>query len=103
MRLMESTLCVLAFTAIILVLIAARHCTPQDPASIARIVALIAESQALTHALSSTGSWPLKDLKTLLQGVYTARFRTAVDSRNNKWPDFVIESERLGNQQPSDR
>lgn len=91
LRLMESALCVLVLISLVLVFITSRACTPQDPASLARIASLISESQHLTNTLSTTGSWSTKDLKILLEGTYATRYSTPVDGHHDGLPELVID------------
>jgi hypothetical protein len=91
MRLMETALGLLALTSLLLVFDAQPGSTPQDSASISRIVSLISESTEIMNALASTGSWLTKDLALKLQRSYSMESRILLDSHRRPHPQFVVE------------
>ncbi|KAF2647254.1 hypothetical protein K491DRAFT_723600 [Lophiostoma macrostomum CBS 122681] len=93
MRLMESALCILALVSLLLVFGSRRGSTPQDPASVARIVSFVSKSPAAINALSPTGSWLIKDLPLKLQREYSTDFKVILDGYRNPHPIFMIEGE----------
>ncbi|KAF2652994.1 hypothetical protein K491DRAFT_718462 [Lophiostoma macrostomum CBS 122681] len=93
MRLMESALCLLALTSLLLVSVSHGGSTPQDPACIARIVSLISESLQVLNDLSQTGYWPAKDLSLKLRQTYSADSRSFLDDHHNLYPKYVVESQ----------
>ena len=70
-----------------------KHHILQDTVSIARLSSAISQSDELNNELSSTGSWPLRSLKNLLQGTYHSRFRTTVEGPGATVCKFVIEAD----------
>lgn len=102
MRLMEFALSVLALVSMVLIFIAPRRCTPQDPASIAHIASLISGGQNLAETLANTGFYTSKSLETLLEGTYSASFTPTGNNEHNTYPAFVIKRNGPNNQRPAD-
>jgi hypothetical protein len=92
LRAMEALLCVLVILCLYLAFRPARHTTPQDPASIARLGALISQSYALTSMMSSHGPSSLNTLKESLLGTYGLSYVNPIGVNDSMAPHLIIES-----------
>jgi hypothetical protein len=92
LRAMEALICLLIALCLYLALRPARHTTPQDPASIARLSAMISQSQNFNHTMSQTGFLSLKSLQRLLTGRYSTAYSRDMHVSDSGRPVFGIQS-----------
>jgi hypothetical protein len=92
LRAMEALICLLIVLCLYLVLRPSRHTTPQDPASIARLSAIISQSQNFNHTMSQTGFLSLKSLQRLLTGRYSTAYSRDMYANDSSRPVFGIQS-----------
>jgi hypothetical protein len=98
LRVMESFLCLLIVVCLYLGSRTSRHTTPQDPASIARLGAMISQSRTFSQTMSHAGFLSLNNLKSLLPGRYHILYYKNTYATNSRMPLFAIESHDTGSQ-----
>ncbi|KAH7392166.1 hypothetical protein DE146DRAFT_132725 [Phaeosphaeria sp. MPI-PUGE-AT-0046c] len=98
LRVMESFLCLLIVVGLFLGTRPSRHTTPQDPASIARLGAMISQSKNFNQVMSSAGFLSLENLKSLLPGRYHGQYYKDTYATTPRAPLFAIESHDTGSQ-----
>jgi hypothetical protein len=94
LRAVETILGILMLLSMYLALRPRWQLPPQDVASIARFSAAISKSKDLMDALSGAGAWSCRNLKHLLQGTYSARYKLAERDVRTEDLAFVIEGYR---------
>lgn len=99
LRVMESFLCLLIVICLYLGVRPVIHTTPQDPASIARLGAMISQSRNFNQAMSHAGFLSLDNIKSLLTGRYHTQYYKDTYATTSRTPLFAIESHDTGSQE----